>query len=125
MLLPRHPLVQAPLQSLPFKSRSFGGLWLSGALTNLPRSEWRSTFASLLDLLDSGPVYLSCYRGSRDLTEVDDPILGRLHISEATEEEVEALFSSHGLTEVSIETRPDPILERRRPWVVALGRFVR
>ncbi len=125
MLLPRHPLVQAPLQDLPFRARSFGGLWLSGAFTNLPRGVWRETFASLLELLDSGPVYLACYRGTRDLAEVEDPILGRLHISEATEAEVEALFTSHGLTEVSIEVRPDPILDRRRPWVVALGRFSR
>lgn len=125
MLLPRHPLVQAPLQDLPFRPRSFGGLWLSGSFTNLPRSTWRSTFASLLELLDSGPVYLSCYLGMRDLAEVDDPILGRLHVSEATEDEVEALFTSHGLTEVSVEIRPDPILDRRRLWVVALGRFTR
>lgn len=125
MLLPRHPLVQAPLQDLPFRARSFGGLWLSGAFTNLPRADWQPTFASLLDLLDAGPVYLSCYRGSRDLAEVDDPVLGRLHVSEATEAEVEALFSAYGLTEVSIEVRPDPILDRRRPWVVALGRYSR
>jgi len=125
MLLPRHPLVQAPVQALPFKPRSFGGLWLSGTFTNLPRADWHATFSALLELLDSGPVYLSCYRGTRDLIEVDDPILGQLHVSEATEEEVEALFSSHGLTEVSIEIRPDPILERRRPCVVALGRFRR
>ena len=125
MLLPRHPLVQAPIQDLPFKTRSFGGLWLSGTFTNLPRGDWRPVFASLLDLLDEGPVYLSCYRGTRDLVEVDDPILGRLHISEAAEQEIEALFASHGLTEVSVEIRPDPILDRRRPWVVALGRFSR
>lgn len=125
MLLPRHPLVQAPIQDLPFKPRSFGGLWLSGALTNLPRGAWRAVFASLLELLDGGPVYLSCYQGTRDLAEVDDPILGRLHISEAAEQEIDALFASHGLTEVSVEIRPDPILDRRRPWVVALGRFSR
>lgn len=125
MLLPRHPLVQAPIQALPFRARSFGGLWLSGSLTNLPRGRWRETFASLLDLLDSGPVYLACYRGTRDLVEVDDPVLGRLYVSEATEGELEALFASHGLTEVSIEVRPDPILDRRRLWVVALGRFSR
>ncbi len=125
MLLPRHPLVRAPLHELPFRERSFGGLWLSGALTNLPRSTWRDTFASLLELLDRGPVYLACYRGNRDLVEIEDPVLGRVHISEATESEVEALFSSHGLTEVSVEVRPDPIQDRRRPWVVALGRFTR
>jgi len=123
MLLPRHPLVQAPLQDLPFRERSFGGLWLSGAFTNLPRADWRPTFASLLRLVATGPVYLSCYRGSRDMAAIDDGVVGPVHISEAVEAEVEALFASHGLTEVSVEVRPDPIVDRRRPWVVALGRY--
>lgn len=123
MLLPRHPLVRAPLQDLPFRPRSFGGLWLSGAFTNLPRAAWRETFASLLRLLHGGPVYLSCYRGTGDLVAIEDDAVGTVHVSEAVEAEVEALFASHGLTDVSVEVRPDPILDRRRPWVVALGRY--
>lgn len=123
MLLPRHPLVQAPLQDLPFRERSFGGLWLSGAFTNLPRGEWRAVFSSLLRLLRAGPVYFSCLRGTRDLAGIEDEVLGRVHVSEASETEIETLFRSHGLTEISVELRPDPILDRRRPWVVALGRY--
>jgi SAM-dependent methyltransferase len=125
MLLPRHPLVQAPLHDLPFKPRSFGGLWLSGALTHLPRAAWRSTFASLLELLDRGPVYLSCHRGTGDLVEVDDPVLGTTYVSEAVEAEVEALLASHGVGDLTVEVRPDPIVDRRRLWVVALGTFSR
>lgn len=125
MLLPRHPLVRAPLHDLPFKPRSFGGLWLSGAFTHLPRAAWRPTFAALLELLDRGPVYLSCYRGSADLEPVTDPVLGEIFVSAATEPEVEALFGSHGLVDVTVELRPDPIVDRRRPWVVALGRLER
>lgn len=125
MLLPRHPLVRAPLHDPPFRPRSFGGLWLSSAMTHLPRAAWRPTFAHLLTFLDEGPVYFSCLRGDADLEPVDDPVLGRVYVSAAAEAEVEALLSSHGLTDVAVEVRPDPILDRRRPWVVALGRLAR
>ncbi|MFA9432524.1 methyltransferase domain-containing protein [Egicoccus sp. AB-alg2] len=121
MLLPRHPLVRAPLHALPFRRRSFGGLWLSGTFTHLPRAAWRPVFADLLGLLDRGPVYLACYRGNADLERLEDPVLGEVYVSAAVETEVEALFTSHGLQEVTIEVRPDPIHDRRRPWVVALG----
>lgn len=123
MLLPRHPLVRAPLDRPPFAPRSFGGLWLSGSFTHLPRADWRPTFAVLLDLVASGPVYLACLAGSRDLAPVTDPVLGEVHVSEAVPAEVEALLGSHGVTDLTVEVRPDPILDRRRPWVVALGRF--
>ena len=122
VLLPRHPLVLAPMEDPPLKSRSFGGLWLSSAFTHLPRAQWRQTLATLLGLLDTGPVYFSCYRGTADLEPVDDQVLGPIHRSQATEDEVEALLTSHGLVDVSVEVRPDPIVDRRRPWVVALGR---
>lgn len=125
MLLPRHPLVQAPVGALPFRPRSFGGLWLSGTFTHLPRADWRATFASLLALLDHGPVYLSCLRGTGDMRVVDDPVLGEVFVSEAVEAEVEGLLESHGVRDLSVEVRPDPILDRRRPWVVALGTLSR
>jgi hypothetical protein len=35
------------------------------------------------------------------------------------------MLQSHGLTDLTVEVRPDPILDRRRPWVVALGRLAR
>jgi hypothetical protein len=60
-------VVQTPLHDLPFRPRCFGGLWLSGTFTHLPRAAWRPTFAALLAFLDSGPVYLSGYRGNDDL----------------------------------------------------------
>jgi SAM-dependent methyltransferase len=125
MLLPRHPLVQAPLHQLPFRPRSFGGLWLSGGLTHLPRGSWEATFEALLALVARGPVYVSCYRGDGDLREVVDPVLGTVHVTEASEAEVAAMLQSHGLTDLTVEVRPDPILDRRRPWVVALGRLAR
>ena len=121
MLLPRHPLVCAPLHDPPFRSRSFGGLWLSSAFTHLPRGQWRDTFAALLATLDSGPVYFSCYRGTADMEPVEDPVLGKIWRSQATEDEVEALLTSHGLEDVQVEVRPDPIVDRRRPWVIGLG----
>lgn len=123
MLLPRHPLVQAPLDRLPFRDRVFGGLWLSGAFTHLPRAQWRPTFAGLLDLVARGPVYFSCYRGAHDLEPYEDEVLGKVFVSEADESEVEALFAAHGLADITVELRPDPIHDRRRPWVVALGRL--
>jgi SAM-dependent methyltransferase len=125
MLLPRHPLVRAPLHRLPFAPRSFGGLWLSGAFTHLPRSVWRETFTGLLELLDAGPVYLACYRGTADLERLEDPVLGGVYVSAATEAEIEGLFAAAGLRDVTVEVRPDPIHDRRRPWVVALGTLVR
>lgn len=125
MLLPRHPLVQAPLHRLPFRSHAFRGLWCSGAFTHLPRDAWRSTFVGLLDLLDDGPVYFSCLRSTDDLEPYHDEVLGPLHVSGASEEEVEALLGSHGIRDLTVEVRPDPVLDRRRPWVVALGRLTR
>jgi SAM-dependent methyltransferase len=125
MLLPRHPLVRAPFHRPPFRQRSFGGLWLSGAFTHLPRADWRPTFATLLGLLATGPVYLSCLRGNADLEPMDDEVLGRVHVSSAHETEVEALLASHGVRDLTVEVRPDPVHDRRRPWVVALGRLRR
>jgi SAM-dependent methyltransferase len=125
MLLPRHPLVQAPLHRLPFRSHAFQGLWCSGSFTHLARDLWRPTFVGLLDLLAGGPVYFSCLRSTADLEPYDDPVLGRIHVSGAAEQEVEALLSSHGLRDLTVEVRPDPVLDRRRPWVVALGRLER
>ncbi len=125
MLLPRHPLVRAPLDDPPFRPRSFGGLWLSSAFTHLPRAAWRPTFARLVDLVDHGPIYLSCLRGDLDLEPVGDPVLGPIHVSGASEAEIEALLTSHGVSDLTVELRPDPIHDRRRPWVVALGRLVR
>jgi SAM-dependent methyltransferase len=122
MLLPRHPLVRAPLHELPFRPRSFGGLWISGGFTHLPREAWRETFDRLIGLLDRGPVYFSCYRGTADLEMVDAPTLGKVYVSEATESEVETMLAAHGLADLAVELRPDPIVDRRRPWVVALGR---
>lgn len=125
MLLPRHPLVQAPLDRLPFRPRSFGGLWLSGAFTHLPRADWRATFGAVLEHLDRGPIYFSCPRGDQDLTAVEDPVLGEVFVSGAAETEVETLLASHGVRDLTVEVRPDPILDRRRPLVVALGVFKR
>lgn len=125
MLLPRHPLVQAPLHRLPFRSHAFRGLWCSGTLTHLPRADWRPTFVGLIDLLAEGPVYLSCLRSDADLDPYDDPVLGPVHVSGASEQEVEALLGSHGIRDLTVEVRPDPLLDRRRPWVVALGRLER
>ena len=125
MLLPHHPLVQAPLHRLPFRSYAFGGLWCSGSFTHLPRDAWRSTFVELLGLLAGGPVYFSCLRTTADLEPYADPVLGGVHVSGATEPEVEALLTSHGVRDLTVEVRPDPVLDRRRPWVVALGRLER
>jgi SAM-dependent methyltransferase len=122
LLLPRHPLVRAPLDRLPFPIRVFGGLWLSAAFVHLPRSQWRDVFARLLHYLGAGPVYFSCTRGRGDLAPVDDDVLGRVYRSDAVESEVEVLFTSHGLEDVQVELRPDPFVDRKRMWVVAFGR---
>ncbi len=76
-------------------------------------------------MLASGPVYFSCYRGTADMEPVDDPVLGRTWRSQATEDEVEALLTSHGVRDVQVDVRPDPIVDRRRPWVIALGHVTR
>lgn len=122
LLRPYDGLVCAPYHRLPFRPRSFGGLWMAAAFIHLPRGEWRDTFTLLLSYLDAGPVYFSCLRGTGDLREVEDPALGTVHRSDATEEEVEALLTSHGLHDVQIAVRPDPVRGPEVPWVVALGR---
>jgi SAM-dependent methyltransferase len=122
VLLPRHPLVYADFEDPPFIDRSFGGLWMSGAFAHLPRDRWRDTLARLLRLIGSGPVYFTCHRGKADLDRFNDPLLGDVHVSAATEEEVGALLRSLGVTDLSVDVRPDLRLDRRVPWVVALGR---
>jgi SAM-dependent methyltransferase len=122
ILLPRHPLVQADFEDPPFTDRSFGGLWMSGAFAHLPRSRWRDTLARLLRLLASGPVYFTCHRGTADLDPFNDPLLGEVHVSAATEQEVEAMLRSLGVVDLSVDVRPDLRLDMRVPWVVALGR---
>jgi hypothetical protein len=124
LLLPRTPLVRAPYANLPFRRRVFGGLWMNAALVHLPRGVWREAFATLLGFLEVGPVYFTCIRGSGDLAPVDDAVLGRIYRSDAHEEEVEALLASHGLRDVQVELRPDPVYDRKRPWVVALARQI-
>lgn len=121
MLLPRDPLIQAPLHDLPFRPSSFGGLWMSGTLNHLPRAQWQSTLDQLFSLLSAGPVYFSCLRGNADMRKTDDPVLGPVHVSCATEEEVGAMMASRGVRDLQVELRPDPLLDRKRPWVVALG----
>jgi SAM-dependent methyltransferase len=122
VLLPRHPLVFADFEDPPFIDRSFGGLWMSGAFAHLPRDRWHDTLARLLRLVGSGPVYFTCHRGKADLDRFNDPLLGEVHVSAATEEEVGALLRSLGVTDLSVDVRPDLRLDRRVPWVVALGR---
>lgn len=123
LLQPRTGLIQAPIHDVPIRPRSVGGLWMSSAFTHLPRAQWRETFSSLLGFLSGGPVYFSCYLGSADMEEISDQILGDVHRSQATENEIELLFAAHGLQDIQVEVRPDPIVARRRPWVVALGRL--
>jgi SAM-dependent methyltransferase len=122
VLLPRHPLVFADFQDPPFLDRSFGGLWMSGAFAHLPRDRWRDTLARLLRLIGSGPVYFTCHRGNADLEPFNDPLLGEVHVSAATEDEVEALLRSLGVSDLSVDIRPDLRMDRHVPWVVALGR---
>lgn len=121
MLLPRHPMVRAPLHELPFREGSFRGLWMSGSFSHLPRRDWQPTFAYLMRFLERGPVYFSCYRGNVDLQALDDPVLGQVFVSAASEEEVGGMLARHGLEDLTVELRPDPIHERQRPWIVALG----
>jgi len=122
ILLPRHPLVFADFEDPPFIDRSFGGLWMSGAFAHLPRDRWRDTLARLLRLIGSGPVYFTCHRGKADLDRFNDPLLGDVHVSAATEDGVGGLLRSLGVSDLSVDVRPDLRLDRRVPWVVALGR---
>lgn len=125
MLLPRHPLVCADFASLPFLPGTFGGVWCSGGFTHLPKNVWVDTFRTLASMVDVGPMYFSCLEGNRDLAPYRDDVLGDVFVSEATEDEVRALCADVGLQDVTVELRPDPVLDRRRMWVVALGRFAR
>jgi SAM-dependent methyltransferase len=122
LLLPRDGLVRGPLDDPPFRDRSFGGLWCNGGLNHLPRDRWRAVFAALMRTLDTGPVMLSCYRGSVDMVEVTDKLLGTIHVSAITEDEVVQMFEERGLSDIRVEVRPDPLHGRRRPTIVAHGR---
>lgn len=123
LLLPRTPVVQAPYENLPFKVHVFGGLWFNGAFNHLPRDEWPDMFGRIMGYLDNGPVYFACVQGTADLRPVDHPVLGRVFVSEATEGEIQKMFTTYGLEDVHIELRPDPLFDRKRMWVVAIGRY--
>lgn len=118
VLLPRDGLVRGPLEEPPFAPDSFGGLWCNGGLTHIARDRWRVVFAALLRTVASGPVMVSAYRGTVDLVEVDDELLGPIHVSAVTEDEMAMMFESSGLEDARIEVRPDPLHGRRRPTVV-------
>lgn len=122
VLLPRDGLVRGPLEDPPFAEGGFGGLWCNGGLTHTPRDQWRSVFTQLLRTVGSGPVMLSAYRGTVDMVEVTDEVLGPIHVSAATEDELAGMFEERGLVDVRIEVRPDPLHGRRRPTVVVHGR---
>ena len=121
VLQPRQGLLNAALHDIPVKDGCAGALWMSSSFTHLPRAQWAPTFAAVLTKLDHGPVYFSCYRGEADMEPIDDQLLGEVHRSQATEDEIERMFLAHGFQDLSIEIRPDPLVDRRRPWVVALG----
>jgi len=122
-LLPRHPLVMADFTAPPFLDHSFGGLWMSGSFTHLPRDRWEDVLARLLRLLASGPVYFTCVRGDADLRPFRDPLLGEVAVSAAPEDEVERMLAAHGVVDLTVEVRPDLRFDRRLPAVVALGRL--
>lgn len=124
MLLPRLGLVRAAYDDLPFQEGAFEGLWMSAAFDHLPRGDWEPVFTSLMHYVASGPVYFSCLAGESDLAEEQDEFLeATVFRSRATPEEVGKLLASHGVEDLTVELRPDPIHDRRRPWVVALGRL--
>lgn len=122
LLMPRTALVRAFLHDLPFPVETFGGMWMSSTFTHLPRAQWPQAFGHLMTRMDTGPVYFSCYRGTADMEPITDPVLGTVHRSQATEDEVATLLDNHGFGDVTIQVRPDPIVDRRRPWVVGMGR---
>lgn len=124
MLLPRDPFVQAPYDDLPFASRTFGGLWLSGSLDHLPRNQWSTTLDTFFRLLDRGPVYFSCVRGEADLRPFEHPVLGTVAVSAANEEQVEKLLASRGVVDLTVEVRPEPLMAKKVPLVVAIGRVL-
>lgn len=122
LLLPRTPVVQAPYDNLPFEVHVFGGLWFNGSFSHMPRDEWPAMFGRIMGYLDSGPVYFACVQGTADLRPVDHPVLGRVFVSGATEDEIEKMFTTYGLEDIHIELRPDPLVDRKRMWVVAIAR---
>jgi len=122
-LLPRHPLVLADFAEPPFLDRSFGGLWMSGAFAHLQRSRWSDVMARLVRLVAAGPVYFTCHRGEADLAPFQDPLLGTVHVSAASEDEVARMLGSLGVVDLAVDVRPDLRFDRRVPWVVALGRL--
>lgn len=122
MLLPRDPLVRARYDMLPFKPRSFNGLWLSGSLDHTPRDQWETVLDTFFGLLAGGPVYFQCVRGNADMAKVEHPVLGTISRSSAGEREVGQMLAARGVYDLSVELRPAPLLDRRQPMVVALGR---
>jgi SAM-dependent methyltransferase len=123
VLLPSHPLVFADFEDPPFLDRSFGGLWMSGAFAHLPRERWRDVARTPAPARRVRPVYFTCHRGRADLEPFNDPLLGEVHVSAATGGRgrgVAALARGHRL---SVDVRPDLRMDRRVPWVVALGRI--
>ena len=122
LLLPRDGLVRGPLEDPPFADGSFGGLWCNGGLDHTPRDRWRAVFTALVRTVESGPVMLGCYRGTVDMIEVQDDLLGTIYVSAVTEEEVVTMFEERGLEDIRVEVRPDPLHGRRRPNLIAHGR---
>lgn len=122
MLFPKRPLARWDFRRLPFADEVFDGVWAAAALQHLPRREMRAALGELRRVHGRGPIFVSFREGTGDLEQVEEPVVGLIHITTVTGEELKTLLLDQRYRQVEIQTRPDPLGRPDVTWVYGWGR---
>jgi ubiquinone/menaquinone biosynthesis C-methylase UbiE len=120
-LFPKGSLVCWDYRRLPFKNRTFEGMWAPAALQHLPRAHIRAALAEVRRVHRCGPIFVTFREGSTDLQVVDDPPAGKVWAISVTAAELYALLLDAGYADVEIERRPDPLGRPDVTWLYGWG----
>jgi ubiquinone/menaquinone biosynthesis C-methylase UbiE len=120
-LFPKGSLACWDYRRLPFRDRTFDGIWAPAALQHLPRAQIRAAMGELRRVHRRGPIFLSFREGSTDLCVVDDPPAGRVWAIAVEAVELYALLLDAGYTDVEVDHRPDPLGRPGVTWVYGWG----
>jgi SAM-dependent methyltransferase len=113
------PLIAGDLLRLPFRPRSFDGVWLCSSLVHLPSTFIEEVLLRVRKLLKrEGVVFASIINGSRSGWQ-PDPFGGRRWFAQLREEEALELVSRVGLVLIKSSIKPGAL---SGTWINLLAR---